>query len=235
VSEIDIHELGAAYALDALDARERAAYEAHFATCATCRTDVGEYRETAAALAELTTSRAPAGLRAKVLAEAAATRQLAPAAPAPAASRRRPNRVGTMVLAAAAAAVLVLAASLLVNNRGDDFGDQVAAMMADPDARTVEMAGTGPGSLKLVWDGRHLAVIGGDLPDPGPMRYELWMIDASGAHPMGLLDAADGGEVRRMLDMHGSPAAWGVTMEPPEGSDSPSEPVLYQAEVTPST
>ena len=44
VSDIDIHHLGAAYALDALDERERAAYEAHYATCEICRTDVREFR-----------------------------------------------------------------------------------------------------------------------------------------------------------------------------------------------
>ena len=37
MSDIEIHHLGAAYALDALDDRERAAYEAHFATCAVAR------------------------------------------------------------------------------------------------------------------------------------------------------------------------------------------------------
>jgi anti-sigma-K factor RskA len=237
MSEIDIHELGAAYALDALDARERAAFEGHFATCSTCRTAVGEFRETAAALGELTTRQPPAALKSRVLAEVAETRQLSPlgSGGGGVTDSRRRNLLAPVILAAAAAAMLFVAASLVVRNRGDDFGEQVAAMMDDPDAHMVELAGSGPGSLKLVWDERHVAVIGGELPDPGPMRYELWMIDARGAHPMGLLDAADGGEVRRILDMHGDPAAWGVTMERPEGSDAPSEPVLYQVDVIPSS
>ena len=60
MSDIEIHHLGAAYALDALDERERAAYEAHFATCDICRTDVREYRAAAAELASLTATPPPA-------------------------------------------------------------------------------------------------------------------------------------------------------------------------------
>jgi anti-sigma factor RsiW len=40
VSGIDIHQLAAAYALDALDDRERAEFEAHYPTCPVCRPEV---------------------------------------------------------------------------------------------------------------------------------------------------------------------------------------------------
>jgi hypothetical protein len=33
------------------------------------------------------------------------------------------------------------------------------------------------------------------------------------------------------VDLSGSPAAWGVTIEPAEGSTVPTEPILFQAEV----
>jgi anti-sigma factor RsiW len=47
----DIHELAAAYALDALDGRERDAFEAHLRDCETCTKDVADFRSTAAMLA----------------------------------------------------------------------------------------------------------------------------------------------------------------------------------------
>ena len=45
-----------------------------------------------------------------------------------------------------------------------------------------------------------------------------------------LLDAADGGQVRRVIEMSGEPVAWGVTIEPETGSETPTEPVLFVAE-----
>ena len=84
----------------------------------------------------------------------------------------------------------------------------------------------------MAWTSDEAAVIGDGLPDPGEdKRYELWMIDASGAHAMHLLDPATGGEVQRLMDFSGSPAGWGVTIEPAAGSTVPTEPILFQAEV----
>jgi anti-sigma-K factor RskA len=232
VSDIDIHHLGAAYALDALDERERIAYEAHYSTCEICRTDVREYREAAAQLGSLTSAAPPADLKSRVMSEIATTRQLSPmpASVVRLADRRR-HRAVTVVASIAAAVVFFLAGAVILGNRGDDsFGDQVAAMMEDPSFAVVELAGDGAGSVKVAWTDDQAAVIGGDLPDPGRgKRYELWMIDSTGAHAMSLLDPADGGEIRRVLSFEGTPGGWGVTIEPEAGSDTPTEPVLYQA------
>ena len=46
MSGIDIHQLAAAYALDAVDERERAEFEAHYPTCPVCRPEVAGFRET---------------------------------------------------------------------------------------------------------------------------------------------------------------------------------------------
>src|SRR4051812_44056536 len=107
MSDIEIHHLGAAYALDALDDRERAAYEAHFATCEICRTEVGEYRAAAADLATLTATPPPADVKARVMGDIATTRQLSPLPPAVVRlADRRPNRAVMAILAIAAAALL---------------------------------------------------------------------------------------------------------------------------------
>jgi anti-sigma factor RsiW len=97
MSDIEIHHLGAAYALDALDERERTAYEAHFGTCDICRTDVREYRATAAELASLTATQPPPDVKARVMSEIATTRQLSPLPPSVVRlADRRPNRVMTV-------------------------------------------------------------------------------------------------------------------------------------------
>ncbi len=105
-------------------------------------------------------------------------------------------------------------------------------MMEDPTFTVADLGGDGQGSFKVAWTSDQAAVIGGDLPDPGQgKRYELWMIDGNGAHAMHLLDPAKGGKVQRLIDVSGAPSAWGVTIEPAQGSTVPTEPILYLAEV----
>src|SRR5260221_1109718 len=73
---MDVHELTAAYALDALDPEERETYEAHLAQCARCREELASLGETATALAFGVTSPAPPErLRDQILAAAAAERE----------------------------------------------------------------------------------------------------------------------------------------------------------------
>src|SRR5918994_3528031 len=63
-----IHELSAAYALDALDADERRAFEEHLGECERCRADVAEFWGAAALLAYGAPAAAPpAGLRDRLL------------------------------------------------------------------------------------------------------------------------------------------------------------------------
>ena len=74
----DIHVLTGAYACDALDLSELGAFEEHLASCDACAQEVAELRATAAALALAEAVEPPAGLRERVMAEVAITRQLAP-------------------------------------------------------------------------------------------------------------------------------------------------------------
>ena len=56
---MDIHDLTAAYALDALDADETREYEAHLAQCVRCRADLSTLSESATALAWAVDAPAP--------------------------------------------------------------------------------------------------------------------------------------------------------------------------------
>src|SRR5437764_7026944 len=72
---MDVHDLTAAYALDALDGDEAEAYERHLGQCEGCREQLAELSETSAALAFGPVAPAPpARLRAAILETAAAER-----------------------------------------------------------------------------------------------------------------------------------------------------------------
>lgn len=233
MSDIEIHHLGAAYALDALDERERLAFEAHYSSCEICRTDVREFRATAADLACLTTSNPPADLRARVLADIASTRQLSPLPDAVVrlADRRR-SRPAVALLSAAAAIVCFVLGAVVVGGRGDGFDDTVAAMLKEPDARLVSLVGEGGATLQVLWTDERAALYGDGLAEaPAGRAYELWLIDDAGATPMNVLDAAGDGSVEHVVEIDGEPAAWGITLEPESGSDVPTMPILYVAEV----
>ena len=102
MTDIDVHHLAAAYALDALDDRERAAFEGHYGACEVCRNDVLELHQTLTHVAESLATAPPAAMKAKVMAEVAATRQLSPSvAPVVVLDQRRRART-LMSLAVAA-------------------------------------------------------------------------------------------------------------------------------------
>lgn len=234
MSDIEIHHLGAAYALDALDERERLAFETHYTSCDICRTDVREYRAAAAELASLTADPPPAGLRASVLAEIAKTRQLSPLHDGVThlADRRR-RRLTTAALAIAAAVACFVVGAVVVGGRDrGGFDGEVASMLEQPDVQFARLAGDAVGSVRVVWTDDQVALIGDGLatPDEGT-GYELWLIDSEGPRPMRILDGADDGEVRRVAPIDGEPVAWGITIEPQSGSDAPTLPIIYVAEV----
>lgn len=92
----NVHDLLGAYCTHSLDADERAAFEGHVHTCGECRTEVADFREVLAALADAHTARPPSSLEDHVVAAArglpgrsasvnqATSDQLAPASPEPA-------------------------------------------------------------------------------------------------------------------------------------------------------
>ena len=232
-SELDLHHLAAAYALDALDADERIAFEAHYHGCPVCSHDVGDFRATVAALSELSVTAPPADLKARVLQQIATTRQLSPiVATRSIAPSRRPS-----LLAAAAAVLLIVATTAFVVGRSsqtdDAFAEQLEQVMAQPDVQVVvlpAMSSATTGNFRIAWSPglQQAAVLADGLAAPeSGLVYELWLIDESGALAVGMLDAAKDGEVRRIVAASGIPTKWGITIEPRAGSAVATGDVLF--------
>jgi hypothetical protein len=240
VSGIDIHQLAAAYALDAVDERERADFEAHYPTCPVCRPEVAGFRETLSQVAAAVAVAPRASLKADVMAEISTTRQLSPLLPDSVidlASHRRRRQRMLRTLSVAAALIVIATGAFVVGRHssgGDDYAAAAAQLFAKPDTRTTTLTGTGTGSFKVAWSASssEAVVIGDGLADPGPGKaYELWLIDASGPHAVQLLDKAEGQRVRRVITVNGSPAQWAVTVESEGGVDAPTSDPIFSGAV----
>lgn len=245
-NDIDIHHLGAAYALDALDERERTAFEAHYPSCEVCRSDVLAFRATLTQVAAAQAAAPPPALKGRVMAEIAQTRQLSPLLPDRvtdlAERRRRRQRTMGGALAAAAAVVLVLSGALLL--RGDDApasADALVEVLRRPDARVLTLEATagagGSGGeaisgavVTVAWSSTAATavLVAAGLPEaPDGSVYELWLIADDVPQPMRVLEAAADGELQVAVDIDDVPDLWGITIEPVGGSDSPTGEILF--------
>jgi anti-sigma-K factor RskA len=235
MTDHELHTLTGAYAADALDTGEREAFEGHLGTCASCRAEVDELQATTARLAADSGTAPPAGLRARVLAEVALTRQLSPHADVVRLDERRRDRPWYRQPAAAAAALLLLVATGLgglaavERSQKDDarrLADRIAAVAADPDRseRTVPVGAGGTGTVVAA---HGIAVFHGtDLPRlPDGRAYQLWRISGQESQSAGVLGR--GGELTGVVTGLAAGDSVGVTVEPSSGSDRPtSDPVF---------
>jgi Anti-sigma-K factor rskA/Putative zinc-finger len=238
-----MHALAGPYALDALDGPERERFERHLRGCRTCESEVRGFATTAAALAMAAAIPPPARLRERVLAATAVTRQLPPivarqgAAGGVSRVLRSPwvPRMALTVGAAGVAAAAVLAAVQVSTqdqlNEVQAHSQDIAAVLAAPDARIVS-APTSVGGTAIVVVSRteaKVVVTSSGLPAlPSSKVYELWLIGPSGTRPAGLLPAPSSGKTAPVL-ASGVRAGdkVGMTVEPAGGTSSPTTtPIL---------
>ncbi len=236
MADESIHDLSAAYALDALDPREVEEFEAHLAGCERCRDDVASLSAAAASLAYATDAPPPPEhLRARILAEVEAIEDIAP----PTANviplrRRRPVQALAAFAAAAACAAIGLGtwAGLLHGSlsgersaRGEDAA--ALAVLADPHAQRIPLRGA-EGTL-VVTQAQEAALVMRALPPaPSGKTYEAWVIRDGKAAPAGVFSGGDGAVLR--LDRpvpHG--ATVGVTIERSGGAKTPSSAPMITA------
>jgi anti-sigma-K factor RskA len=240
MTDPDVHTLTGPYVLDALPDDERGRFEAHLAVCAFCTTEVAELREASVKLATQVAAPPPPALKASVLAAIEHTRQLPPLVPgqtsAPVVQRRFSRR---SVLALAAAALAVAGAGGVAIDQYREKTDavqaneQMAAVLAQPDARTDHgpVAGGGQATVVSSASADAAVVVLRDLPKlPDNRTWQLWMIDPSQkAHSVGLAS----GDLTQVLngDVTGM-VAFGLTVEPSGGSAKPTLPTAALIEMT---
>lgn len=221
---MDVHELTAGYALDALDPDERERYEAHLAACERCREELQGFWEVSGALGRAAAGPPPPpALRGRILAQARAERaNVAPLRP------RRAFRALSAVAAVAAAAAVGLgiwAASL--SGKLDDAENELA-VLGDPNARTYASAG-GEANLVVAPTGAAALVVRTLAPAPDGMDYEVWVIEGEMPRRAGLFERAGVLRLTRPVEPGQTVA---VTLERDGGVDAPTSDPLFTASST---
>jgi len=198
---MDLHELTAAYALDALEPDEAEAYERHLSQCEECRAQLAELGDGAAALAFGVVAPAPpARLRESILDAAGAEEQrVVPL------QRRLWVRRGLAVAAAAAACIVV----------------GLAVALSQPSHTRVFSV--------VVRDGRATLHTSGLAAAPRGKTYEAWVIPASRPpRPAGLFPGGAATSLRLHGTVPRN-AVVAVTVEPAGGVSAPTTKPIFSA------
>ena len=214
-----IHDLCAAYALDALEPEDERSFEAHLASCSRCREELAGLSETAAALAHaVPPADPPARLRARILDAARAERpNVVPLRP-----RRSPGNV-VLATVAAAAACAAVGLGIWAATLHEQLGSNSQALNA------IALHGA-DGSLVRAHNGEATLVVSGLSPAPAGKTYEAWVIRSGKAARAGLFSGRSGTAVVRLMRRVPSGAVVGVTLERAGGVDQPtSTPLVTSA------
>jgi anti-sigma factor RsiW len=202
----DIHELVAGYALDALDADDRQAFESHLAECERCRAELAGLSEAVGTLAfAVEGPPPPAALRARIL---AAARDQSPTVVA--LRPRRTRAYAAVALAAVACAALAIGLYAGLSGGGSSNKRAMSLTVAN-------------GVAQLTVTGLPAA--------PAGKAYEIWVINGEAAKPAGLF--AGGGKTVVQLTrpvLVGSTVA--VTLERAGGARAPTTAILLSTRLS---
>jgi anti-sigma-K factor RskA len=149
-----------------------------------------------------------------------------------------PGRLALAGTAAAAAAVVAIAVVFGVSagsmrqqlDQAQASRQQVATVMAAPDAVMMSGQVAGGGNATIVMSGSRHALIftaQGLHQLPASRGYELWLVGPAGSRPVGMLPAGTGGMAGPVIASglrQGDHLA--LTAEPPGGSGQPSAPMM---------
>ena len=250
----DVASLSGAYALHALNQDEAKAFETHLQESEETRNEVTELTDTAVLLGLAVDPVAPpAALKASIMSQLATTPQLpretvetvsttdarfTGRAEAKAKARWFAKPINAIVGVAAAVA-LIIGGGIAVNSISTNVtqqaaADQLAAIYAADDSKSVKGTVAGGGQATLVWSGsmQTAALIVEEMnPLPSDKVYELWYIDENGARPAGTFTVGSDGKTWQVLEgTMGAGDTVGVTVEPSGGSTTPTtDPVLVIA------
>ncbi|TDD56870.1 hypothetical protein E1263_25160 [Kribbella antibiotica] len=229
MTEPDVHTLTGPYVLDALPEDERIRFEAHLAECQFCTAEVAELREAAIKLATQVEMAPPPQLKLNVMQAIENVRQLPPvvAGTTEVAGAKRYSRRSVFALAAAAMVIAGAGGVAVDQYRGKNAAvqanEQMAAVLAQPDAVTAHGSVNGGGQATTVMSARADAVVVvlHGLPKPANGRtWQLWLMDAKqNARSIGLTS----GDVTTVIQGNVvGQTTFGLTDEPSGGSPKPT-------------
>jgi anti-sigma-K factor RskA len=211
-----IHELSAAYALDALDRDDQRRFEEHLAQCAGCRDDVASFQEAASALAyDVDVAAPPDALRERILERA---RIEGPSNVTPLRARRWSLRVATGIAAVAACAALAF--GLWAASLSNELGDR---------AEVIELSGA-DGSLLIEPSGQAMLIVDRLGRAPAGKTFEIWVIEEDRPRPAGLFPGAPSRSVVPLTRPVPEGAVIAVTLERAGGVQKPTGEPLFTAE-----
>jgi anti-sigma-K factor RskA len=225
-----LHDLTAAYALDALDEDEQREYEEHLRSCARCREELAGFQETAGALAFAAGAPSPPpALRERILAQVSGNGALAPVIPL---RRRRAFQAVTAFAAAAACIAIGLGiwASSLRNSLGAErqARSRLTELVADPAARRIALQGA-DGQLVVTPHGDAALVVRGLSRAPEGRTYEAWVIAKGAPRPAGTFAGGAGREIVLLSRRVTPGTVVAVTVERAGGSAKPTTKPFIQA------
>lgn len=223
-----VHDLAAAYALDAIEGRELRRYEKHLASCDSCPATVDRLREVAGALASTVELDSPEGMRHTVLEQLGTTPQETTSPTELAPSPRLRSWV-----AIAAVTIAAVGVGAVVGNQLSDNGSLVSEIVAQPDAEVVSLQGPSTAVANFVYStslGQGVLVARG-LDDIGDdMTYQAWLIGDGEPVPVGLFRADNGNATFEVVGDLAATAQLGVTIEPAGGSPAPTGEIQLVAD-----
>jgi anti-sigma-K factor RskA len=227
------HTLAGAYALDALGGADRARFERHLGVCPACSQETRGLRETTSRLAATAAAHAPEGLRERVMAAAARTRQHPPSTAS--VKSAWPGRRWGMAIACGVLAVALAFGGIAFHTHQQLSQEQararaIAGILNAPDATMLTADATSSGTATVVMSHRDRALVftTAHLPAlPSSERYELWLMGAASARPAGMLPAPRGGMTAPVV-VSGLRAGEKValTVEPAGGAHTPTPPMV---------
>jgi anti-sigma-K factor RskA len=257
----EVRDLAPGFVLGALEATEADAVRRHLADCPEAHAEVEELGGVVGhLLADVEPAEPPAGLRARILAAAAADAER-PAAPVPAESRppaapepipfrrpdapRRGTSAGAWVLRIAAVVAIVALGAwnvLLQGQLGRLESDQagIAAVLdaaALPGSQLAILSGEGGvrGAAAVRSDGSVVLAVEGLAATTGSEVYETWLIPGDGTPvPVGGFEVgADGFATFETRSGPGEAGAIvALTLEPSPGATTPTLPIVASGVAT---
>jgi anti-sigma-K factor RskA len=229
---LTVHDLTAAYALDALEAREAREFEAHLATCADCQAELAQLGVGAGALAFAVESPVPPeALRIRILETARAERaNVVPLRP------RWAFPVAAVAAVAACAAIGFgiwagsLSHSLDRERSAREDAARALSILSDPRASRLALTGqAGRGSLAVSENGDAAIVVSRLGRAPSGKTYEAWVIANGMPARAGTFTGGGDTSVLHLRRPVPNGALVAVTIERRPGVDQPSGPIVLSS------